>query len=109
MSGSTKHSDPSSAVIVTVNSGSTSVKLAAFQGGEASDPKPIAHASLTAKHGPPAEELKAFLANLPAPATAMAHRVVHGGRRFTRPVKIDSGVSAAIQELSELAPLHNPQ
>src|SRR5690242_3643204 len=39
----------------------------------------------------------------------MAHRVVHGGRRFTAPVRIDSGVAAAIQELSELAPLHNPK
>jgi acetate kinase len=115
MSGSTKHSE-SSAVIVTVNSGSTSVKLAAFQGSDLKAPNPkapnlkeIAHASLAAKHGPPAEELKAFLAKLPAPATAMAHRVVHGGRRFTRPVRIDRSVSAAIQELSELAPLHNPQ
>jgi acetate kinase len=39
----------------------------------------------------------------------MAHRVVHGGTRFTAPVRIDSSVSAAIRELSDLAPLHNPK
>ena len=38
----------------------------------------------------------------------MAHRVVHGGTRFSAPVRIDDGVLAAIRELSALAPLHNP-
>ena len=40
--------------------------------------------------------------------TAVAHRVVHGGARFSAPVRIDDGVLAAIRELSALAPLHNP-
>ena len=40
--------------------------------------------------------------------TAVAHRVVHGGARFSTPVLIDDGVLAAIRELSALAPLHNP-
>jgi acetate kinase len=40
--------------------------------------------------------------------TAVAHRVVHGGARFSAPVLIDDGVLAAIRELSALAPLHNP-
>jgi acetate kinase len=39
----------------------------------------------------------------------IAHRVVHGGTRFTRPVVIDSSVSEAIGQLSQLAPLHNPK
>ncbi|THV41717.1 acetate/propionate family kinase [Glycomyces buryatensis] len=39
---------------------------------------------------------------------AVAHRVVHGGRRFVQPVVIDDEVMAAIGELSSLAPLHNP-
>ncbi len=41
------------------------------------------------------------------PAAAVGHRVVHGGRRFVEPVRIDEEVERAIEDLSELAPLHN--
>lgn len=40
---------------------------------------------------------------------AIGVRVVHGGSRFTAPVRVDDAVLAAIHELSELAPLHNPR
>ncbi len=40
--------------------------------------------------------------------TAVGHRVVHGGTRFTGPVLIDHTVIGQIGELSVLAPLHNP-
>src|SRR5208283_2945348 len=39
---------------------------------------------------------------------AVGHRVVHGGRRFIGAVRITPEVKSAIDELSELAPLHNP-
>jgi acetate kinase len=39
---------------------------------------------------------------------AVGHRVVHGGRKFHRPTLLDDAVVAEIEELSELAPLHNP-
>jgi acetate kinase len=39
---------------------------------------------------------------------AVGHRIVHGGDRFTRSVIIDAAVEQAIEELAELAPLHNP-
>ena len=39
---------------------------------------------------------------------AVAHRVVHGGERFSAPVLIDDAVVAAIRDLAVLAPLHNP-
>ncbi len=39
---------------------------------------------------------------------AIGHRVVHGGTRFSEAVIIDSEVQAAIEQLSDLAPLHNP-
>jgi acetate kinase len=39
---------------------------------------------------------------------AIGHRVVHGGERFSLPVILDDEVIAAIQDLSVLAPLHNP-
>jgi acetate kinase len=39
---------------------------------------------------------------------AVAHRVVHGGERFSAPVLINDAVLAAISDLAVLAPLHNP-
>lgn len=39
---------------------------------------------------------------------AVGVRVVHGGHRFTQSVLIDETVLAQIEELSPLAPLHNP-
>ncbi|HRD01607.1 MAG TPA: acetate kinase [Candidatus Saccharicenans sp.] len=39
---------------------------------------------------------------------AIGHRVVHGGEKFTKSVKIDKEVLAQIEECSDLAPLHNP-
>jgi acetate kinase len=38
---------------------------------------------------------------------AVGHRVVHGGARFSVPVLLDAGTEDAIEELAELAPLHN--
>jgi len=39
---------------------------------------------------------------------AVGVRVVHGGHRFTQSVLIDENVLGQIEELSPLAPLHNP-
>jgi acetate kinase len=38
---------------------------------------------------------------------AVGHRVVHGGERFVEPTPINDEVIAAIEALSDLAPLHN--
>jgi acetate kinase len=43
-----------------------------------------------------------------ADLAAVGHRVVHGGQRFYRPTLLDDAVVAELDELSELAPLHNP-
>jgi acetate kinase len=40
--------------------------------------------------------------------TAVGHRVVHGGEVFHEPTIIDDAVLKQIDELSSLAPLHNP-
>ena len=69
--------------VLTVNAGSTSLKLALVE-GEASRP------------------VDGF-----AEADAVGHRVVHGGMRYTEPVLIDDAVEQAIDELSRIAPLHN--
>lgn len=39
---------------------------------------------------------------------AVGHRVVHGGKTFYQPTLIDADLIAKLEELSPLAPLHNP-
>jgi acetate kinase len=39
---------------------------------------------------------------------AVGHRVVHGGEMFTKSTLIDATVRSEIEELIDLAPLHNP-
>ncbi|CAK6715905.1 Acetate kinase 2 [Vibrio harveyi] len=38
---------------------------------------------------------------------AVGHRVVHGGEKFTKTVRLDESVIADVEALSDLAPLHN--
>jgi acetate kinase len=99
-------------IVLTVNTGSTSVKLAAFDvaGASAAGPPPrrLQAQHLTAAVPAPAKALREFLGRLDAPPAAAAHRVVHGGTRFTGPALIDAQARAAIAGLAELAPLHNP-
>jgi acetate kinase len=56
--------------------------------------------------------LDAFAENGPSLETlaplAVGHRVVHGGARFFEPTLITPLVELSIEELSVLAPLHNP-
>ncbi|MEP6260536.1 MAG: acetate kinase [Gillisia sp.] len=40
--------------------------------------------------------------------SAIGHRVVHGGDKFSETIIIDDKVKAAIKDLFSLAPLHNP-
>ncbi|MEW6066642.1 acetate kinase [Desulforamulus profundi] len=39
---------------------------------------------------------------------AVGHRVVHGGEKFNKSVVIDEELIKVLEEMSELAPLHNP-
>jgi acetate kinase len=39
---------------------------------------------------------------------AVGHRVVHGGERFTHSTRVDDDVWRALEDLIDLAPLHNP-
>ena len=39
---------------------------------------------------------------------AVGHRIVHGGERFTKSCVIDDEVLKGVEEVSDLAPLHNP-
>ena len=57
-----------------------------------------------------AERLLAHLAMLGLDVRALVgvgHRVVHGGARFTAPVRLTAAVRKRLEALNELAPLHN--
>jgi acetate kinase len=62
------------------------------------------------RSGVVSEALAALAADGVATTTidAVGHRVVHGGEHLTEPVLIDDAVLATIDDLAELAPLHNP-
>lgn len=120
--------------ILALNIGSSSIKLAVF---DAATLNPIlrgavtgvgrdARASFTAPAEPAAvaEPARPSAANVQEAVrwlletlrerhpdltlVAVAHRVVHGGTRFDRPVRIDAGVLAELEALATLAPAHQP-
>ena len=100
-------------IVVTVNSGSTSIKLGAFRADDSRPSTASALRELAAAHrdGTTLDadaELGAFLRSLESPPEVIVHRVVHGGTRFMRPAYLDEAARAAIVALCELAPLHNP-
>ena len=94
--------------VLTVNAGSSSVRLAAFAPEEAElRVRGVERHDLGA--GSPGELLAAFVnRHLPARPRLVAHRVVHGGARLTSTRRIDAGVEAEIERIAPLAPLHNP-
>ncbi|HXX62035.1 MAG TPA: acetate/propionate family kinase [Candidatus Sulfotelmatobacter sp.] len=44
-----------------------------------------------------------------APPDAIGHRIVHGGRRYLGPVRLDETVERDLRQLVDLAPLHQPK
>ena len=90
--------------VLVVNAGSSSLKLAVVcSDGDA------ATRELEAP-GPTVDTdaLAAVIDTLP-PFAATGHRIVHGGARFSGPVRVDDGVLAALRDLIPLAPLHQPK
>ena len=87
--------------VLVVNTGSTSLRLSIVDGQEA-----LAARRLETP-ADPAAVIEDFLRSAPQPA-AVGHRVVHGGERFRKSTAVDSALEAALDDLSELAPLHNP-
>lgn len=90
--------------ILTVNTGSTSVRLGVVDSLTAGTVH-AAHYRATAHD--PDELLGQFLAAA-GRVDAVAHRVVHGGTDLQESCVLTSDIEAAISALGELAPLHNP-
>lgn len=94
--------------ILTVNAGSSSIRLDALVVGEGRPRR------LDTYHGDQASgQARDVLADVLSRwklgrPDAVAHRVVHGGRTLVRPCLLTAAVEAEIERLSSLAPLHNP-
>ena len=84
--------------VLVVNAGSSSLKLRLI----GADDELVGARDLA-----PSDDLEPAIAVL-GDADASGHRVVHGGAQFVDPVVIDHAVVAALEELTSLAPLHQP-
>lgn len=97
-------------IILVLNSGSSSIKYQLFDISDKKEEvldrgKIDRIGTLVPTHK---KALKIILDRIPSKIGAVGHRVVHGGAKFTESVLITSDVLKAIEDFSELAPLHNP-
>jgi acetate kinase len=92
--------------VLVVNAGSSSLKLALLDGGDrtlAARELPAPRA--TVDRGALVDALGDGFAD----ADVVGHRIVHGGPRFDRAVRVDAEVESALAALVDLAPLHQPK
>ncbi len=122
----TPRQDQSSGDILVLNAGSSSIKFALFDSGlgqklsgavteiGGASRLQIGKDARSVTLGDHRAALSAILGALDERGTSLtdlraaAHRVVHGGRKLTRPVHITPEILAEIASCSPLAPLHNP-
>ena len=99
--------------ILVFNAGSTSIKVAWFDGDIDSD---SADPTWSTNVAPSelGEDITAGVARVLHDAAvprdrivAVGHRIVHGGARYDHPVLIDDTVEDAVEAIAELAPIHN--
>ncbi|WP_028454021.1 acetate/propionate family kinase [Chitinilyticum litopenaei] len=124
-------------LVLVINAGSSSIKFSLFEAGAGADPvllykgladgiyvepkftaKDAADNKLVADAIPGTaknhdEALRHMLAWLNGvingrKIAVIGHRVVHGGVKFSKPVRIDAAVITELEKLIPLAPLHEP-
>ena len=86
--------------VLVLNSGSSSVKYALF------DSQNLIRSALIERVENHNNAIADILSEI-GTIDAVGHRIVHGGETYTGPVRIDSTVIQAIEDLIPLAPLHN--
>lgn len=117
--------------ILTLNSGSSSIKFAVFElpsptplwfglaeGLNTGSPQLHTYFSGAPKQSQTLSKsdyasvietiFEAYHATINAPLAAIGHRVVHGGEQFKTPVRLTDAVIRDIEICTPLAPLHNP-
>jgi acetate kinase len=101
---------PGAGLVLVLNAGSSSLKASLLDGSgsrlwqgqrdcpmaEGASPEAVLEEWLTAALAPWSDAI-----------VLAGHRVVHGGERFTVPVRLEPTVLAALEDLVPLAPLHN--
>ncbi|MEV2276903.1 acetate/propionate family kinase [Nocardiopsis sp. NPDC049922] len=87
--------------VLVVNAGSSSLKLSVVDGEEVVEEVAVPAERGVWRRG----ALEEAVAGLPE-ADAVGHRVVHGGREFVAPVRLDAAVVERLRGLVGLAPLH---
>lgn len=100
--------------VMTVNSGSSSLKLAVLDAATGRRLRSAAADWAPGSEDAPAIARRSLAQFLAAGAAgqhpqAVAHRIVHGGQRFRSSVRVDDEVRARLGNLGSLAPLHTPQ
>jgi acetate kinase len=88
---------------LVVNAGSSSLKLSVLDGDEVLAARNVP----VGPKGWDTDELSRFCRGLEV--DAVGHRVVHGGDRYTAPVRVDAAVREHLEQLTALAPLHQPK
>jgi acetate kinase len=91
--------------VLVVNAGSSSLKLRLLNAQD------TAERSIDLPAGPDGFDtarLSSALRGWPSPDVA-GHRIVHGGTAFTGPVRVDQTVRQQLEDLTALAPLHQPK
>jgi acetate kinase len=92
--------------VLTVNAGSSSVKLRLVGAGD----ELLEGVELPARGSRfDVEEVSATVRRWCPRVDAVGHRVVHGGRDLLAAVPLDAAVRARLAELADLAPLHQPK
>jgi acetate kinase len=91
--------------VLVVNAGSSSLKLRLLGPDDAL----LADADIEAPRAEVDEDALASWVAGAGAIDAVGHRIVHGGERFRSATRIDADVVAALRELTDLAPLHQPK
>jgi acetate kinase len=98
--------------LLVINSGSSSVKFAAYEAADGAALSRIAHGRIENPASPEAafKQLFDWLAQQTGGRALLAvgHRVVHGGAQFQQPARVTPAVLAQLEKLTPLAPLHQP-
>jgi acetate kinase len=93
--------------ILTVNAGSSSLRLAVFSGSGVK-PALITNEHYAIKPAQQAQQVQVFFDRHGYEFDLVAHRLVHGGNHITKPTLVNDWVETAVEQLTPLAPLHNP-
>ncbi len=99
--------------VLVVNAGSSSLKVGRRPSGDAVLVERIGEPGQAHDHVDAWRRAAAALESTVGAApldrvSVVAHRMVHGGERYTEPVVVDDEVLEVLEELIPLAPLHNP-